>query len=486
MSKITDPNKLAELQNKRLELANKMQAYHTEHEKTWTAENEAVWKQINDDYDATNAPLDAHRAACEAESQSEAASQARASRLAAVNEHGTRFNTSQQNLIKGMGGDSKGGSSGAFGSVAVKDGKITDGLLKGATVGQCGALAFNAWATGKQTPRQMEACRILNFNPLAREVDFYLLDTGEYLPVQNAVRDGKQAEFRNALSSNVGTTGGYTFGPTFVGNLELAMTSASGILEVAEVIRTDHGEEMRWPTANDASNEGRQIGESEVVSSLDPTYGQKLWYAHKFTSDMIKVPFELLEDNAVGLENVIPDMLGERLGRIINRKGTVGDGASTFMGLVTAAPNGKTAAGAAALVFDELIDVEHSVNRAIRADRSRNGYMFNDTVLKLIRKLKDGDLRYLWQSGANTGAPDMCNTYRYTINDHMQDPASGVKSVLFGRLSSYKVRIVKSIRYRRLDERFADNDQVAFLAFMRADGNLLDAGDNPVKAITHP
>lgn len=487
MSKITDPNTLAQLQDKRLELANKMQSYHTEHEKTWSAENEAAWNAINADYDAVHAKLDAHQKACEAESQSQAATEARANRLAAINEHGNRFSNSQQNLMKGMGGDSKGvGSFGTFGSVTFVDGKVSDGILKGKTIGQCGALAFNAWAGGRMTPMQMEACRFLNFNPYAKEVAFNLLDTDEYLPVQNAVFDRKQAEFRNALSGNVGTAGGYTFGPTFVGNLEIAMTSASGIMEVSEQIRTEHGEEMRWPTANDTSNEGRQIGESQPVTSLDPTFGQKLWYAHQFTSDMIKVPSNLLEDNAVGLETKIPTMLGQRLGRIINRKGTLGNGASTMMGLVTAAVNGKTAAGAAALVFDEFIDVEHSVNRAIRADRSQNGYMFNDTVLKLVRKLKDGELRYLWQSGANSGAPDVCNTYRYTINDHMQDPASGVKSVLFGRLSSYKLRIVKQVRFRRLEERFADTDEVAFLAFIRADGNLLDAGDNPVKCITHP
>jgi HK97 family phage major capsid protein len=485
MSKITDPNKLAELQNKRLELANKMQSYHTEHEKTWSDENETVWKQINDDYDAVNGPLDAHQKAVAAEARSEEAANIRASRLATIAEHGTRFSNAAQNSIKGMGGDQNSGKNFQPGSMT--DGKVSGGMLNGESIGRVGMMAFSAWATGRMTPKAAEACRILNFNPNAREVDFNLLDTGEYLPIQNAVRDGKVADFRNSLSSNVGTSGGYTFGPTFVTSLEMAMTSASGIMEVADIIRTDHGEEMRWPTADDTANEGSQVGESAAVDDeVEPTFGQKKWYAHKFKSGMIKVPYELLEDNAVGLENRIPQMLGERIGRIINRKGTLGDGASTFYGIVPASTSGKTAAGAAAIVFDELIDLEHSVNRAIRADRTMNGYMFNDTTLKLIRKLKDGQSRYLWQSGANTGAPDTMNTYRYTINDHMQDPASGVKSVLFGRLSSYKVRIVKTVRFRRLDERYADNDEVAFIAFLRADGNLLNAGDNPVKALVHP
>jgi len=187
----------------------------------------------------------------------------------------------------------------------------------------------------------------------------------------------------------------------------------------------------------------------------------------------------------VGLETRIPAMLGMRLGRAINRKATTGNGASTMYGIVTQAVNGKTAASATALVYDEIIDVEHSVNRAIRNDKSQCAYMFNDTTLKLLRKLKDSDGRYLWQSGTNTGAPDTLNQYRYVINDHMADPASTVKSVLFGRLSSYKLRIVKQVRFRRLEERYAEKDQVAFVAFIRADGATLNAGDNPIKCITH-
>jgi HK97 family phage major capsid protein len=58
---------------------------------------------------------------------------------------------------------------------------------------------------------------------------------------------------------------------------------------------------------------------------------------------------------------------------------------------------------------------------------------------------------------------------------------TGQKLMLFGDLSKYLIRDVSSIRLVRLEERYADLDQIAFIAFMRSDGNLLDAGTRPVK-----
>jgi len=350
---------------------------------------------------------------------------------------------------------------------------------------------FGRQPTSSEEFEQMNAaCAAVRLFPHQRELTFELMDTRNLQVVRNELnaagadrrnRDRISQNVRNALSSQDGTKGGYTFGETFTSNLEVAMVASSGIMEAADIIRTETGEPMRWPTVNDTSNSGRQIGENgAVTSTAQPTFGQKVWYAHKFTSDEILVPYELLNNNAVGLETVIPELLGERIGRIINSKGTTGSGASTLTGIVTASALGVTGAGASSITFDEVIDLEHSVNRVHRR-RDGVGYMFNDTTLKVIRKLKDGNSNYLWQSGANSGAPDTINTYAYIINDDMADLGASAKPVLFGRLKQYKLRMVRRIRVYRLTERHRENDQDAFLAFVEADGNLLNAGDNPVK-----
>jgi HK97 family phage major capsid protein len=74
---------------------------------------------------------------------------------------------------------------------------------------------------------------------------------------------------------------------------------------------------------------------------------------------------------------------------------------------------------------------------------------------------------------------------QFTINQHMADVATAQKSIVFGDMKKYLIRDVQGISVLRLSERFADYNQTAFLAFSRHDGNLLDAGTNPVKHLVH-
>ena len=70
----------------------------------------------------------------------------------------------------------------------------------------------------------------------------------------------------------------------------------------------------------------------------------------------------------------------------------------------------------------------------------------------------------------------------YIVNQHMASAfTTGQKLLAAGAFGKYKIRDVQSIRIRRLVERFGDNDQEGFVAFLRSDGNLLDAGVAPVK-----
>jgi HK97 family phage major capsid protein len=264
------------------------------------------------------------------------------------------------------------------------------------------------------------------------------------------------------------------------------MLAYSGIMQVADIIRTSSGEPLVWPTVDDTDNTGELIQEAASIgSSVDPSFGSMTWFAHKFSSKAIKVPYELLEDSAFDLPGILAGMLGERLGRVQNTKYTTGTGAGIEpRGIVTGAVAGVTAASATAIAFDEVIDLEHSLDPS-RRRLPGVGYMFHDNILKALRKLKDGEGRYLWQAGANTGSPDTLNTYPYTINQDMASSiATTAVTMLFGQLSQYKVRQVNDVRFYRLTERYRDNDQDGFIAFIRGDGNILNAGDDPIRKLT--
>ena len=95
------------------------------------------------------------------------------------------------------------------------------------------------------------------------------------------------------------------------------------------------------------------------------------------------------------MEQLIGDLLGERLGRRANLELTTGDGTGDPNGIVTASSAGKVAASTSAITWDEIIELEHSVDPAYRMG-PKVCYMFNDNVLRDVRKLKDGDGNYLW------------------------------------------------------------------------------------------
>lgn len=283
--------------------------------------------------------------------------------------------------------------------------------------------------------------------------------------------------------------GHYTVPDEMMRPLEVAMLAFGGMRQVADIIRTNTGANLPQPTLNDTSNEGALLGEGSEHTELDIDFDQLVLEAYKYTSKRVGMSVEYLQDNAINAAARIGSILGERIGRITNRHFTVGTGSSQPKGIVVAATSsGITTASPTAISYDDIIDLKHSVDPAYRAQGAR--FMFNDSVLKLLKKIKvpqySGDTAGmpLWRAGLTVGEPDTIDGDPYTINQHMAAPTASQKAMLYGLLKKYLIRDVRDITLVRLDERYAELGIVAFLAFSRHDGDLLDAGTHPVKYLT--
>jgi HK97 family phage major capsid protein len=200
------------------------------------------------------------------------------------------------------------------------------------------------------------------------------------------------------------------------------------------------------------------------------------------------IPNQLLQDSMFDLIPILADMLGERIGRIKNTKYTLGVGGFEPKGIVPASTVGPTTASAMAITFDEIIDLEHSIDISRRTPDC--AYMMHDNIKLAVRKLKDTNSAYIWQPGApvvyqtgtNMGDPDKLNRYRYWINNDMQSTiAASTKTMLFGQLTQFKIREVGSAVVVVGRELYALSNQTFIVVFERGDSNLLDAGDHPVK-----
>jgi HK97 family phage major capsid protein len=326
------------------------------------------------------------------------------------------------------------------------------------------ATALQAWCRSQYgiplKKRHVAACRRLGFNPRAKNFDFRL-DT--------------RSRQQRALTTTGATTGATLIPEGFGPSLERALSAFGGVREVADVIRTTSGNSMPWPTGDDTSNTGELLAENTEVAYADPAFSAVTFSAYKFSSKGIKVPFELLEDNAINLESLLGEMIGERLGRIQGTYFTTGTGTGQPQGVVTGASAGITAAGAAAIVGTEIVRLYHSINPAYRNPGPQFGYMCNDGVLAALAILVDGNSQPLFQASFREGQPHMFYGQKVFINQHMQATlATATVTVLCGDFSAYKVRDVGVVRLKRLEERWAELDQVGFLGFLRSDGRYIN------------
>jgi HK97 family phage major capsid protein len=287
-------------------------------------------------------------------------------------------------------------------------------------------------------------------------------------------------EERNYLqrAQSVGTAanGGY-FVPTLMGSQIIkALKAFGGVRSVANVVSTASGAAINWPTSDQTTYKATIIGENTQVAEKTLSLGSIAIGAFTYNSGVVKVSNELLQDSAFDVQAFLAEELGLAFGRGTNEHFTTGTGAGQPKGIVTASTLGTNAA-AAAITFDNLIDLYHSVNSAYRNNAS---FMFSDSTLKALKKLKDTNGNYIWQPGTVSGAADTILGKSYVINDDMASIATAQKSVLFGDMSKYLIRDVAGVSIARLTERYADFGQVGYLGYSRHDANLLD-----VQAVKH-
>lgn len=297
----------------------------------------------------------------------------------------------------------------------------------------------------------------------------------------NALTQDEWNSVRNTMSTTTDSEGGYTVPTTVATSILDALKAYGGMRAAADVIRTAGGETMNFPTSDGSAEEGEIVGQNTAATDADISFGVKSLDVYKYSSKVVTVPWELLQDSSADIEGFVRGRLQTRLGRITNKHFTVGTGSSQPNGIITAATVGVTLdTGNTTSVagYDDLVDLEHSVDPAYRQNAI---WMFNDTVLKELRKVKDGDSRPIfapgYEQGNPGGAPDRLLGRNIIINQHMDSPAASKVTIAFGDFSYYKIRDVMAITlFRFTDSAYTKKGQVGFLAWMRSGGNFIDVG----------
>ena len=266
----------------------------------------------------------------------------------------------------------------------------------------------------------------------------------------------------NVLQEGVDADGGYLVPEEYDHRLIDVLTEENIMRGIATKITTSGEHKINIAATKPAA---AWIEEGEALSFGDATFEQKILDAHKLHV-AIKIMEELLYDNAFGLENYIITEFGKALANAEEDAFLNGDGVGKPTGIFDKTKGGESIGTlTAALKSDDILDLIYKLKRPYRKNAS---FIMNDATLAQIRKLKDNNGQYLWQPSYQANEPD--KILGYNIRTSAFAPTD---AIAFGDYKYYNIGDRGSRSFKQLNELFAGNGMIGYVAKERVDGLLI-------------
>ena len=266
----------------------------------------------------------------------------------------------------------------------------------------------------------------------------------------------------NVLQEGVDADGGYLVPEEYDHRLIDVLTEENIMRGIATKITTSGEHKINIAATKPAA---AWIEEGEALSFGDATFEQKILDAHKLHV-AIKITEELLYDNAFGLENYIITEFGKALANAEEDAFLNGNGVGKPTGIFDKTKGGESIGTlTAALKSDDILDLIYKLKRPYRKNAS---FIMNDATLAQIRKLKDNNGQYLWQPSYQANEPD--KILGYNIRTSAFAPTD---AIAFGDYKYYNIGDRGSRSFKQLNELFAGNGMIGYVAKERVDGLLI-------------
>lgn len=282
---------------------------------------------------------------------------------------------------------------------------------------------------------------------------------------KKAMLNAMRSNFRqisNVLQEGVDADGGYLVPDEYDSRLIDVLNEENIVRKLARRITTSGEHKINIAATKPAA---AWIEEGEALSFGDATFDQKILDAHKLHV-AIKITEELLYDNAFKLENYIITEFGKALANAEEDAFLNGDGSGKPAGIFNKTKGGEVVTTlTAAIKSDDLIDLVYALKRPYRKNAA---FIMNDATLGQIRKLKDNNGQYLWQPSYQEGEPDKILGYPVLTSAFAPTDA-----IAFGDYSYYNIGDRGSRSFKQLNELFAGNGMIGFVAKERVDGLLV-------------
>lgn len=252
---------------------------------------------------------------------------------------------------------------------------------------------------------------------------------GTYLRMGNAA----PADEMKALTVSSDPQGGYLAPAEMSAEFIRDLVEVSPVRGVASV-RTTGAPSVIYPTRTGITN-ARWKGETQAAEASEPGFGQTEVTVHELTT-YTDISNQLLADGAQA-EAEVRLALTEDFGQKEGLAYVSGSGVGQPEGLLSHAGIADIASGHATQVTaDALVKLVYAQPATYR---NAGTWAMNGTTLGLLRLLKDGDGRFLWQPSYQAGQPETILGRPVIELPDMPDVAAGTFPILFGDFSGYRI-----------------------------------------------
>jgi HK97 family phage major capsid protein len=256
-----------------------------------------------------------------------------------------------------------------------------------------------------------------------------------------------------------------TVGQSFYDQVFQIAQLVGPMLTVSEVFNTTSGENLVIPTVTATSTSG-SVAAGSAIGESNPTFASITLGAEKYGA-LVQVAQELVTDAGFNITSYIAQQLGTSLGLKVN------DVLTTKLSAAAGSVVRGTATNFAAS-YEDLIDLVYGIADGARVLPGL-GFQMSKTGIAAARKLKDEAGSYIWTDSAVPGQPATLLGYPVYENPNVAAVGTAAKSVLFGHLPSFKVRVAGGMRVDQSADFAFNTDTVTYRGLMRVDGGLTHA-----------
>ena len=302
------------------------------------------------------------------------------------------------------------------------------------------------------------------------------LASGKVVDLDEKERRTDDDEHRD-LQADADAAGGYLMAPIqMVANLLKAVDDIAYVRQFATVYQLKNSQNLGCPTLENDPSDSDWTSEIKTGNKDTAMSFGKRELNPSPLAKRILVSRKLIRSGTMGVEALVNQRLAYKFGITEEKAFLTGTGANQPLGLFVASSNGistgrdVSTGSATDFTADGLIDAKFTL-KASYWNRPSTRWIMHRDGLRRVRKLKDSANQYLWTPGLAGGEPDRILDIPYLVSENAPNTFTTAKYVaILGDMSFYWIAESLGLEVQRLQELYAETNQIGFIGRMEVDG----------------